>query len=476
MSKESQPWSELFRPKTIAEIVDNEAAVARLVNWMKLWRTRMPERRAALLYGPPGTGKTSAVQAAANDLGFDLIEINASDYRTAARLEDLLRRGSQQTQTLLGKRRMILFDELEGINGQADRGGVAAIQGLITETRSPIVLVAGGTLETWEDLINPLIRLAELIEFRAIPSAELSEHLASVCLKLGIEAEEEALEQIVEKANGDLRSALNDLESVARGKNRLTFEDVYWLSDRDRVNQLSAVLSKIFSSSTRIEAREAFSSSPVGHEELFEWIYENLPYVYEDEEDLCNAMDALSRADIHKRRADESQEYRLLKYYFDCISGEVALSRKKSRNRGLVNAVAKASLRAGLPASALSIQETREGLVVKPNRYLGGDWQTLNVELRQLGGKWARDRGLWILPYFHPPGKMVHLRASWWSRARMTELAEKLAAKCHVSTRFAASEIAPFIKAIFQVNEKQGKLVSNWLDVGAETVKFLRSL
>ncbi|MFB0543892.1 MAG: replication factor C large subunit [Candidatus Bathyarchaeia archaeon] len=474
MRPEGLPWAERFRPKAISDVVDNMEALRRLLNWVRSWRGKPPKQRSAFLYGPPGVGKTSSVGAVANDLGFDLIEVNASDYRTAQRIETILGKASSQTQTLFGKRRMILFDELEGISGREDQGGVQAILSLIKETRSPIVLVATGSPEEWEEKLSPLMRVSEIIEFGHIPFHDVVQRLRDICKEVGVEAEEEALELIAERSNGDLRSALNDLEAAARERSTLAWEDVYWLGDRDRKNDLPEVMRRIFSAKSFSEAREALGASPIGYEELLEWIYENLPYAFDDPHDLAEAMDALSHADIHRTRARETQEYRLLKYMFNAMVAEVALARRGSRGRGLIQAIGHALLGSGLPPSDLSIQEGREGLIVKPLRWLGDDWQPLNILLRGFGGRWIRGEGCWVVPYFRPPGRVYHLRRSWWSRRRLGDLAVKVGEKCHISRRAALRDVVPYIRVIFQEDRRLGVALARWLELEEETIKWLR--
>jgi len=115
MTAENQPWTHRFRPMCQADVVGNERALSQLRTWVRSWEKGIPKERAAFLHGPPGVGKTSCVVALANDLDLDLLEVNASDFRTKKRLEGLVGRASFQTLTITGKRRMILFDELEGV-------------------------------------------------------------------------------------------------------------------------------------------------------------------------------------------------------------------------------------------------------------------------------------------------------------------------------------------------------------------------
>jgi len=139
------PWVERFKPRTVEEIVGNEEAVREFISWLKSWdegrfkclkcgarfhsrsdvfkhiksehpRIRRPDlyvadETAAFLYGPPGTGKTVCVEVVARELGYDLIEVNASDYRTAARLKEVVERASTQPVSVFGRKRIIFFDD-----------------------------------------------------------------------------------------------------------------------------------------------------------------------------------------------------------------------------------------------------------------------------------------------------------------------------------------------------------------------------
>jgi replication factor C large subunit len=142
MSQERQPWSSRFRPCSLDEIAGNKRSIKQLQKWLESWKKGIPKQRAVFLHGPPGVGKTCSVVVLASVLDYDLMEVNASDYRTRKNLESLIGRGIRQRYTIMGKRRMILFDELEGVSGREDYGGIGAIASIIKETEVPIVLIA----------------------------------------------------------------------------------------------------------------------------------------------------------------------------------------------------------------------------------------------------------------------------------------------------------------------------------------------
>ncbi len=72
-------WVEKYRPKKIEDVTGNDEAKALFLEWLK---NKRHTKKAVLLYGPAGVGKTTLVQAAARELGFSIIEMNASDTRS----------------------------------------------------------------------------------------------------------------------------------------------------------------------------------------------------------------------------------------------------------------------------------------------------------------------------------------------------------------------------------------------------------
>jgi len=474
MTDDVQPWTVRFRPRTRQDITDNERAVDQFISWVRSWERGVPKKRAAFLHGPPGVGKTSTVAAVANDLGFDLLEVNASDHRTRNLLEELIGRAALQSLTVLGRRRMILIDELEGVSGRKDRGGIAAIAGIIKETRSPVVLVATSAHENWEDKFRPLRRISLLLEFDPVPFADVLRRLRAIAGEVGVEVDEEALETIAELSNGDLRSAINDLEAAARGRAHVSLDDVDWLSRRDRKEYTPDALMKMFSARSLREARQVLNASYIGYDDLFDWIHENLPLVLDDSQDLADGLNALSRADIHQNRARSTQAYRLLKYMFNEMTGGVALSRQRSESTALTGRVKVKLLGLGFPPSAFTIKEAPEGVAVKPLRHLGGDWRPVNSSLREIGGRWERGGGRWIIPRFRPPQNIWRYRRTWHSRRLRSSVAARVAARCHISKREAVFEVLPLLRVIFQGDEDMAGEISGWLELESREQKWLR--
>lgn len=126
-----RPLSERFRPRGLGDLVGNASAVREIRKWGADWRnagTGAPRFRAALFEGPPGVGKTSAALALAHEMGWSLVEMNASDARNQEAIQQVAGRASvsatlggdvEYRSARDGGRTLILLDEADCLTGRA---------------------------------------------------------------------------------------------------------------------------------------------------------------------------------------------------------------------------------------------------------------------------------------------------------------------------------------------------------------------
>jgi DNA polymerase III delta prime subunit len=119
------PLVERLRPTRLDELVGNPRARAELRAWADAWNgDRIPSQRAAVLSGPAGVGKTSAALAIASEYGWTLVEMNASDARNEAAVEQVAGRASithtldAPTRPGVRRRALILLDEADSLAGR----------------------------------------------------------------------------------------------------------------------------------------------------------------------------------------------------------------------------------------------------------------------------------------------------------------------------------------------------------------------
>ncbi|MCS7123973.1 MAG: replication factor C large subunit [Candidatus Bathyarchaeota archaeon] len=402
-----QPWTVKYKPKTLKEVVGNKEAIQKFVEWVKSWDRGIPPKRAAFLYGPPGVGKTVTVEALANDLKMELVEKNASDYRTEEAVKRFAGLASQYG-SLFGTKRIILFDELDGLTGTADKGGVKAITDITKTAQCPIVLIANNAFDPRFAFLR---NYCLLIEFKKPSTTDVLKHLKGICLKEGIEAEENALKFIAQRSEGDIRSAVTDLQALAQGKKRLTYDDVSWLGFRDRQETIFTVLRMILYGKTCEGAKRAVDMADVDTDMLFEWIYENVPAHLTDPHDLARAMDALSMADVYRGRIRKTQDWSFVRYVVDFMSAGVAMARVNTKTSG-----------------------------------------------------WTP---------FRFPERIQALSRSKEERAMQLEIGRKIKRRCHISATRAAKEVLPYLRIIFKNNVKMAAGIAKWLDLTPEMIEYV---
>lgn len=396
-----------YRPKSLKMVLGNRESIQALVDWVKSWEKGLPKKKAAFLYGPPGVGKTVSVEALANDFGMELVEKNASDYRTEDAVNQFAGLASRFG-SLFGGKRIVLLDELDGLTGTADKGGVKAITDIIKNTHCPIVLTAN---TAYDPRFSNLRIYCLLLEFKKPPTSEVTKHLKVICEGEGIQADETALKFIAQRSEGDVRSAVNDLQALAQGKSKLCYEDVSWLGYRDRQENIFNVMRMIVYGKTSASAKQAVNMADIDIDMLFEWIYENVPEHMTDPHDLARAMDALSMADVYRGRIRSSRDWSFTRYVIDYMTAGVAMSRQNSKVSG------------------------------------------------------------WIP--FKFPSRIQSLSRSRADRAIQRSIGIKIKRRCHISAFRASKQILPYLSIIFKNDPEMAAGLAKWFDLEPEMIEYI---
>ncbi|MDD4651953.1 MAG: replication factor C large subunit [Methanothrix sp.] len=318
-------WTEKYRPDTLKQVLGNGKAIDELRAWAESWERGRPITGAAILYGPAGTGKTSAALALAREFDWDYIEMNASDARTAGMIEKIAGPASR-SMTFSGKLRLVILDEADNLHGSADRGGAAAMLRLVRDTRQPVLLIAN----EYYEIEKPLRDAAKGIQFRSVRSTTIAQALREICRTEGVDCDPDALIMIAERAGGDMRSGVNDLQAAAQGQSALRPEDVA-TAERDVKSSIFRVLEVIFKGNSAQEAIFASYALDESPEDLIGWVDENLPLAYKGE-DLWRGYEQLARADVFLGRVRVRQNYGLWRYASFLMTGGVQAAKAAARH------------------------------------------------------------------------------------------------------------------------------------------------
>jgi len=345
-----EDWTEKYRPKSLVEIVGNKPAISEIINWADKWNKGIPKNRAIILAGNPGVGKTSCALALAKDYGWSVIELNTSDARNATKIKNVATAGAinetfdnngEFISSQYGGRKLIILDEADNLyervkssndkkNDLSDKGGKRAIVDTIKITNQPIILIVNDYYNLIKGSGEILKRICKLIKFYNPYSKPIFEMLKKICIKEKIAIDTEVLYTISERCQGDIRSAVNDLQSICLDNSQVDMQLVNVLGHRDRTKIIFDVLRDIFKAQNIQSIKHSISHLDEDPNSFILWLNENLPAEYINTSDLVKGYDALSKADIFLGRTNRRQNYRLWSYACDIMSCGIATAKTHS--------------------------------------------------------------------------------------------------------------------------------------------------
>jgi len=293
-----------YIPKKINEIVGQYAGITKLTNFVQ-----RKSKNAAIIYGEPGIGKTLAVRVYASEIGYELYEIPPSSTRNKAKIIEQLKPATTQP-SLLGDKKIILIDELESFSGSSDRGGITALIEIIKNTRYPIIITAN---DPWNSKYKTLRKYCELIKFNPVEYKSIERYLGKVSQLEKIEVDPIVLKKIAARSQGDVRSALTDLEVLSIQKEKIRNEDIYDLFREREESIFYAVKITLKSFDSKL-ALSTFSDVKVDSSEYTLWIDQNMHHEYLDPNALNEGYISLSDSDITRNRIVRNQNWNLAYY------------------------------------------------------------------------------------------------------------------------------------------------------------------
>ncbi|MCS3922405.1 replication factor C large subunit [Methanococcus voltae PS] len=325
-------WVEKYRPKSMNDVAGQNKIKEELTNWIEEYLQNGGYHKPLLLAGPPGCGKTTLAYALANDYNFEVIELNASDKRNKNVIQQVVGTAAV-SKSLSGRRSLIILDEVDGLSGNEDRGGVSEIIKVAKTAKNPIILTAN---DPYKLNLSSLRNSVHLVNVNSVHTNSIPPVLRRIALQEGYEVDPKAIKMIASHASGDLRAAINDLESLLIGRTTpMETEDVRNLADRDsKGNIFDAV--RIALKTTHYDI--AVSTSRDLKEDIGtvqEWLAENIPREYQKPHEIAKAYDYISKSDIYLGRVYRRQHFGFWKYASALMTAGVALS-KDEKYRGFI--------------------------------------------------------------------------------------------------------------------------------------------
>lgn len=343
-------WTTKYQPKKISDLIGNKTNINKLITWLDDWNSVVLEgktkkvetkfhrgqrptfenvnARACLITGDPGIGKTSSVRLIAKLKGYKTYETNASDQRNKLAINK--NAGFMfDNKTLFGgelqEKNLIIMDEVDGMSGNEDRGGIAAIIDIIKKTKTPIICIAN---DRQSPKLKTLANYCYDLKFVHPDKRTISIRLAEICKKENISCELNALDYICEICGNDIRQIMNFIELWSRTHKTIKFSDLTGsgqkMEGKDEVVMLTnfdAAKELLNSKSKSLPFHNLLDLYFIDYDLIPLLIYENYLSTFpsqnykskeEELESISLAADCISESDVLDKKIRTNMDWRLL--------------------------------------------------------------------------------------------------------------------------------------------------------------------
>ncbi|MEM0326075.1 MAG: replication factor C small subunit [Desulfurococcaceae archaeon] len=202
-------WAEKYRPRSLVEVVNQKEVVERLKKFVA--EKNVPHM---LFAGPPGTGKTTVAHAFAHDLYGEnyrqyMLELNASDERSITVIRSKVKEFARSKVTGEVPFKIVLLDEADNMTADAQQALRRLMELYSANTR--FILTANYPSK----IIEPIQSRCAVFRFTPLKKEDVVGRLMYICQNENIKCYDKALELIYELSEGDMRKAINILQSAA---------------------------------------------------------------------------------------------------------------------------------------------------------------------------------------------------------------------------------------------------------------------
>lgn len=330
-------WADRYRPKSVSELIISISSLEKISQWLDQWKEGVPLKKALVLYGPPGVGKTSAALAIAHDLGYPLVEMNASDQRNRESMKSValmaaLYQDISSDFGIPGQKKIILIDEADSIfEGRSsetggDTGGLSELLKVIQRTSNPIIVTMNNYYEfrrkgAGKGILDSSLAI-EFVPYKRRNDTDfktfklkLNRRIYDILQSENVKIDQRSVNEIIEKNGTDMRSILNDLESLRDGSGSSG------LSMRDSQTSIYNVMQDTFRSGDYTKVLRDLYDKDFQTEDYLMWIDKNLPHECVNENDLMESFDLISCADIFIGRVMKKQHFAFKGYAEEIAAG-----------------------------------------------------------------------------------------------------------------------------------------------------------
>ncbi|MCJ1458388.1 replication factor C subunit 4 [Mycoblastus sanguinarius] len=240
------PWVEKYRPVYLDDIVGNTETIERLKIIAK--DGNMPH---VIISGMPGIGKTTSILCLARQLLGDaykeaVLELNASDERGIDVVRNRIKGFAQKKVTLPnGRQKLVILDEADSMTSGAQQALRRTMEIYSSTTRFSFACNASNKI------IEPLQSRCAILRYARLTDQQVVSRLMQICEAEKVQYADDGIAALVFSAEGDMRQAINNLQSTFAGFGFVSGDNVFRVVDAPHPIKVQAVIKACWE--TRIE-------------------------------------------------------------------------------------------------------------------------------------------------------------------------------------------------------------------------------
>jgi len=241
---ETLPWVEKYRPSKLSDIVHHPNIIYSLRKLLK--KGNLPHM---LFYGASGTGKTSTILATAkklydDNMNFMVLELNASDDRGINIVREEIKEFAESINMFKTGIKLIILDEADSMTYDAQFALRRVIEKYSYNTRFCLIC-------NYINKIIPAIR-SRCMQFRFSPINDdsIKQYISKICDKEKVKITKDGYQSIINLTNGDLRKAINLLQSVNMAYKEINAKNSYYTMGIPSNDQVIELINKLLSNSS----------------------------------------------------------------------------------------------------------------------------------------------------------------------------------------------------------------------------------
>ena len=306
-----QLWVDKYKPKKLEDIAGQNKPVSEVLGCIQNWK----QGKGLLITGQSGSGKSCLVEALCSEKKWLLTRLDANEHRNKEAIESFV--SSSKNHSLFSSGKSILIDELEGRSG-GERGAASGIVSLIKESRFPVFLISE---DPYISKFSDIRKYCDMIKLPGVAVPSIVKRLREIAKSEGIKTEDDVLKTLARFSQGDLRSAINDLQTACVGKKELKAEDLAPLGFREKENSVFNSLSSIFRSKNLKSSANILSQTDKDPDEIFWWIESNIFFEAKTNKEIIDSYNLLSLSNMYRQLVFRQQNWRFKKISMDLMSG-----------------------------------------------------------------------------------------------------------------------------------------------------------